>query len=88
MFMGLGRTLLIRVMWQAFSKGALRGEPLVIYGDEERTRNFIHVNDVSEVILKIIEGNAFDNEVYNVDTGKPTTAKRLAEIMKEVAGKI
>ena len=70
-----------------FLERALRGEPLVIYGDGEQTRDFIYVDDVSEAILKIIEDNAFDNEVYNVGTGKPVTVKTLAETVKRIVGR-
>ena len=53
----------------------------------EQTRDFIYVDDVSQVILKIIEGDAFDNEVYNVGTGRPITIKMLAEAVKRVVGR-
>ena len=71
----------------SFIERALRNEPLIIYGDGEQTRDFIYVNDVAEVILKIIESDLFDNEIYNVGTGKPTSINELAGIVMEILGK-
>lgn len=71
----------------SFLERALRGGPLVIYGDGEQTRDFIYVDDVSEVVLRIIEEDAFDGEVYNVGTGRPVTIRMLAEAVKRVVGR-
>ncbi|GAB6945365.1 NAD-dependent epimerase/dehydratase family protein [Vulcanisaeta sp. JCM 14467] len=71
----------------SFIERALRNEPLVIYGDGEQTRDFIYVGDVAEIVLRIIEGGLFDNNTYNVGTGRPTTINELARIVMEVLGK-
>ncbi|MEM0034842.1 MULTISPECIES: NAD-dependent epimerase/dehydratase family protein [Thermoprotei] len=71
----------------SFLERALRGEPLVVYGDGEQTRDFIYVDDVSEAVLRIIEEDAFDSEVYNVGTGRPITIRMLAEAVKRVVGR-
>ncbi|WP_054854445.1 NAD-dependent epimerase/dehydratase family protein [Vulcanisaeta distributa] len=71
----------------SFIERTLRGEPLVIYGDGEQTRDFIYVRDVAEVILRIIEGDLFSNEVYNIGTGRPKSINELAKIVINILSK-
>ncbi len=71
----------------SFLKRALNGEPLIIYGDGEQTRDFIYVEDVARVIEFLIEKDVFDNEVYNVGSGEPVTIKDLAKIIIKLVGK-
>ncbi len=71
----------------SFLKRALGGEPLIIYGDGEQTRDFIYVDDVARVIEFLIEEDVFDNEVYNVGSGEPVTIKDLAKIIVKLVGK-
>ena len=71
----------------SFIERTLRSEPLVIYGDGEQTRDFIYVGDVAEIVLRIIEEDLFDNNTYNVGTGKPTSINELARMVMEVLGK-
>ncbi|MEM0244549.1 MAG: NAD-dependent epimerase/dehydratase family protein [Zestosphaera sp.] len=66
-----------------FLEKASRGEPLIIYGDGTQTRDFVYVEDVAEVIKRIVREEVFDNKVYNIGSGKPTTIEELARtIMK------
>lgn len=56
--------------------------PFNIHGNGLQTRDFIHVNDVSDI--NIIASNTelpVYGEVFNVGCGKPTTIKVLAEIL-------
>jgi len=71
----------------SFLKRALDGEPLIIYGDGEQTRDFIYVDDVARVIEFLIEEDIFDNEVYNVGSGEPVTIKDLAKTIIKLVGK-
>ncbi|AFL66439.1 NAD-dependent epimerase/dehydratase family protein [Desulfurococcus amylolyticus] len=70
-----------------FAERALRGEPLVVYGDGSQTRDFIYVGDVARIILGFIERDLFDNTVYNIGTGKPTTINQLARGIARLAGR-
>lgn len=70
-----------------FIERAMRGEPLVIYGDGEQTRDFIFVEDVARVIEAFIEEGAFDGEAYNVGTGVPTKIIELAHIIRSLVGR-
>lgn len=70
-----------------FVNNALKDKPLVIFGDGEQTRDFVHVEDaVSSTILALKGANSV-GEILNVCTGKPTSVNDLAQTVKEVAGK-
>jgi UDP-glucose 4-epimerase len=64
-----------------------KGMPLVIYGDGEQTRDFIHVHDVGDMIISSIEGNEAIGEVFNCGTGKEVSIKELAKKMLSLSGK-
>jgi UDP-glucose 4-epimerase len=60
------------------------GRPAIIYGDGFQSKDFIHVSDVVEIIMRLIESDA--TGIVNVGTGVTTSLNRLAElIMCEVA---
>ncbi len=66
-----------------FTAKAIVGEPLVIYGDGEQTRDFIYVDDVvSANLLAAQRGEG----VYNVATGRRITINELALTIREIAG--
>ncbi len=60
----------------------LQNEPLIIYGDGEQTRDFVHVEDV--VLANI---NAADsvgvNGAFNIASGKSITINRLVEMIRK-----
>ena len=63
-----------------FINNALKGEPLIIYGDGEQTRDFIYVKDVVAAnVLAATNENA--NGVFNVALGKATTINNIAKII-------
>jgi len=64
---------------------ALRGEPLVIYGDGRQTRDFIYVGDVAEAFRLALESGPA-NAVYNVGTGVETSIRDLASAVVRVLG--
>ncbi|MEM2078849.1 MAG: SDR family NAD(P)-dependent oxidoreductase [Thermosphaera sp.] len=70
-----------------FLEKASRGEPLVIYGEGTQTRDFVCVEDVAKVIEHIVREEVFDNEVYNIGSGKPTTIEELARTIMKLLGR-
>ncbi|MEM3641846.1 MAG: SDR family oxidoreductase [Candidatus Bathyarchaeia archaeon] len=70
-----------------FVNRLLRNEPPIIYGDGEQMRDFTYVKDVAKANLLAMNNKRAVGEVFNVATGKPTTIKRLAEILLEITGK-
>jgi UDP-glucose 4-epimerase len=67
-----------------FLQNALKGEPLIVYGDGKQTRDFILVDDVVEATLLALENANSKGETFNVCTGKPTAVNELVQIVKEV----
>ncbi len=65
-----------------FINAAMKGRELVIYGDGEQTRDFIHVNDVAEAVIKALSlGGEAVNEVINLGSGVETSINELAKIV-------
>jgi len=65
-----------------FANRLSRYQPLVIYGDGEQTRDFVHVWDVAQANLLAAQ-SAGVRGVFNVGSGVPTTINRLATIIQE-----
>ena len=62
-------------------------EDLIIDGDGEQTRDFIHVNDIVKAIILALEHKGLKGEVFNVCTGESTSINRLVATLKMVTGK-
>jgi UDP-glucose 4-epimerase len=59
----------------------------MIFGDGEQTRDFIHVQDIVDLVELMISKKAAIGESFNAATGKATTINELAEIIIELFGK-
>ena len=68
-----------------FIHKAQRNEPLLIQGDGEQTRDFIHVYDVVNAITLAIEQEKIKVDTFNVCTGMPISINALAETVKNVS---
>ncbi|HEX2164917.1 MAG TPA: NAD-dependent epimerase/dehydratase family protein [Thermoanaerobaculia bacterium] len=68
-----------------FLRRLARREPLIVYGDGEQFRDFVHVEDVVQANLLAAAG-AEPGAVYNVGTGVRTSVRDLAEAVQRVAG--
>lgn len=66
---------------------ALNNEKIEIYGDGSIIRDFIYISDAIKGIINIAdtEGSA---RIYNLGSGKGTSIKKLAEIIKCVIGNV
>ena len=53
---------------------------LTIVGDGKQTRDFIHVDDLADVFLKIIKSKHV-NKIYNLGSGKKTSINTIAKIL-------
>ena len=58
----------------------LRGEPIIIFGDGEQTRDFVHVDDVVQANIKAAE-SAGVSGAFNIASGTRITINRLAEMI-------
>lgn len=59
--------------------------PLVIYGDGSQTRDFVHVWDVAEAIVQMLEAGDVSGEIFNVGYGKPVSLNELARAVLKFA---
>ncbi len=83
---GPGQTKSYAGVIEEFKRRIRRGQPLAIYGDGLQTRDFIHVFDVVEAIVKAIEVEEARG-VYNIGSGRAITIRELAELMASIAGR-
>ena len=60
---------------------------LVIYGDGEQTRDFVHVYDVIEANILALRTKQAAGETFNVGTGIATTINQLADMLLEITNK-
>ena len=54
-------------------------KPLTIVGDGKQTRDFIHVQDLTDVFVKVIRSNLV-NKIYNLGSGKETSINKIANL--------
>jgi UDP-glucose 4-epimerase len=60
---------------------AVRGEPLTVFGDGAQTRCFVHVVDVVDALLRLLETDAAVGETFNVGSDEEVSIRRLAEMI-------
>lgn len=68
-----------------FADRLLRGEPCVINGDGEQTRDFVYVEDVAEAVARGLE-RPDATGVVNIGTGIETTVKSIYARLARAAG--
>jgi len=61
--------------------------PLMIFGDGEQTRDFVHVQDVIEANVLALKNKGVVGEVFNVATGVATTINKLANVLLSAANR-
>ena len=52
---------------------------MTIVGDGKQTRDFIHVDDLSNAFIKAIKSTKV-NKIYNLGSGKKTSINSIAKI--------
>jgi UDP-glucose 4-epimerase len=62
-----------------FVSRCLNGEPPVIYGDGEQTRDFTYIDDIVRANLALVATDAADGEVLNVGSSESISVSELAE---------
>lgn len=61
-----------------FVSQALKNEPITVYGDGKQSRCFIHVRDVVNALIKLIEEPKAVGEVFNVGSQEEISIEQLA----------
>jgi UDP-glucose 4-epimerase len=62
-----------------FLKKKKNKRPLTVVGNGKQTRDFIHVDDLTNAFLKIIRSK-LANKIYNLGSGKETSINKIAEL--------
>jgi len=65
-----------------FVNQGMSGEPLTVYGDGEYSRDFVHVQDISEAMTLALTKQGVGGETFNVG-GETLTVNQIADIVKE-----
>jgi dTDP-L-rhamnose 4-epimerase len=61
-----------------FFSRAMRSLPLVIYEDGQQTRDFVHVQDVVDANMLVLEQDAANFQAFNVGSGTPMSVVAYA----------
>lgn len=70
-----------------FTKGIKNKGEINIYGSGNQTRDFIYIDDVINVVEKLIKIKKVSNEPIDLGTGKETKINDLAKIIGEILQK-
>jgi UDP-glucose 4-epimerase len=65
-----------------FVNQGMRGDSLTVYGDGEYSRDFVHVQDISEAMMISLTKEGIGGETFNVG-GETLTVNQIADIVKE-----
>jgi UDP-glucose 4-epimerase len=69
----------------AFVARALAHQPLVIHGTGEQTRDFVHVHDVVDALIRVGQVSAPEG-TWNIAAGRQTSILALAARVEQAAG--
>lgn len=70
-----------------FLKRALTGGSLVVHGDGNQTRDFVHIEDVVQALTAAALAPAASGSVLNIGSGVETSVRELAQVVAAVAGR-
>lgn len=67
-----------------FAIRLMNGANPIVFGDGNRRRDFIHVDDVNNFHIKCIEDRQTDNEVFNLGTGISTSLYEMIKVIADI----
>ena len=70
-----------------FSTKIRRGSELPLFEDGEESRDFVHVDDVTDALLRGVTLESPINTIINVGSGIPTSVKEVAQELSRAFGK-
>jgi UDP-glucose 4-epimerase len=65
---------------------AIAGETLVVYGDGLQRRDYVHIDDAVDALLRMAESTASAGRTYNVGSGVGTPFIDMAHAISSIAG--
>ncbi len=72
-----GNPTLGKEVISTFIKRAIQNQPLTVKGPE-KFRDFVHIEDVADVVTRAIKANKSESLTLNIGTGTKTTLKQVA----------
>ncbi len=69
-----------------FVDAAVRGLPLVIHGDGSQTRAFLHVEDVAEALIRIVQCPLLAGRPVNLGGEQALSINEVAALVMQVSG--
>ena len=69
-----------------FVEAALENQPITVYGDGEQRRCFVHVLDIVEALVRILDHPDCFGKVMNLGSDREISINALAELVIEVTG--
>ena len=75
-----GQRCVSRRVGQIFIENALKGVPLKISGDGSDRLDFTYIEDLSNGIVKILENESSENQVFNITYGESRSIKHFPGI--------
>ncbi len=67
-----------------FTRQALQGQPLEIYGDGSTTRDYIYVDDLADAIVRAATAPNVGGEVFQIATNRETSVSEVTEALLAV----
>ena len=65
---------------------ALSGKPMTMHEDGRQTRDFVHIQDVVDAHMMILENEEIPSGIYNLGSGRTTHVNELAEMVARKVG--
>jgi nucleoside-diphosphate-sugar epimerase len=69
-----------------FCMAALRGDPLVVYGEGRQTRSFCYVTDLVDGVVRLAKRQALNGKIVNIGNPDEYTITDLALMISQIAG--
>jgi UDP-glucose 4-epimerase len=65
-----------------------KNKSLSIHGSGRQARDFVNVNDVTDALIKLIDYNSYNFEVFNICSGRLTSLNEIVNILKDITPNI
>jgi UDP-glucose 4-epimerase len=69
-----------------FTTRLLAGQPPIVFGDGQQTRDFVHVSDVVRAVKLAAESEKAAGEVINIASGRSSTLLEIIGAIKQIIG--
>lgn len=79
---GIDYTRTVPPLFAGLAIRLLANKPVIIFGDETRRRDFIHIDDVTDFnVMLVLSGSKYDNMTFNIGTGLSYSLFDIADMM-------